>query len=145
MWKSKYFTYEGYEWKKEAGILNVKRGGVNFRIFFKGDDNVTSTSLWVQYGTKLDEDLNHMHWAGQITMVNVRSDVHSSLVICIDTENHGLWVHYRADIHSLKEFVCQSNGAYSEMKSLMNNYGELLPKLPSDFPIQDKKKNPGFS
>ena len=28
-----YFTHEGFEWKKEDGVLNVKRSGVNFRVF----------------------------------------------------------------------------------------------------------------
>lgn len=31
-----YFTHEGFEWKKEDGVLNVKRSGVNFRVFLKG-------------------------------------------------------------------------------------------------------------
>ena len=42
-----YFTHEGFEWKKEEGVLNVKRSGVNFRVFLNGENNLKSTSLWI--------------------------------------------------------------------------------------------------
>ena len=55
-----YFTNEGYEWKKEDGVLNVKRQGINFRIFLRGEESTHSTMLWVQYATQLEEDLRNM-------------------------------------------------------------------------------------
>ena len=141
-----YFTHEGYEWKKEDGVLNVKRAGVNFRIFLGGKENTASTSLWVQYATKLDDDVNNMHWAGQTVMVNVLNDRHPSLNVSMNIEDHVLWVHYRADIRSQKEFAYHFNGAYNEMQSLMNDYGEMLPKLQADFPLQEKQqKTIGFA
>ena len=141
-----YFTHEGFEWKKEDGVLNVKRSGVNFRVFLKGEDNLKSTSLWIQYATQLEEDLNKMHWAGQTVMVNVLNDRHPSLNVSMNTEDHVLWVHYRADIHSQKEFAFHFNGAYSEMQSLMKDYSDILPKLQADFPLQEKKQRPiGFA
>ena len=141
-----YFTYEGFEWKKEDGVLNVKRSGVNFRVFLKGEDNLKSTSLWIQYATQLEEDLNKMHWAGQTVMVNVLNDRHPSLNVSMNTEDHVLWVHYRADIHSQKEFAFHFDGAYSEMQSLMKDYSDILPKLQADFPLQEKKQRPiGFA
>ena len=141
-----YFTHEGFEWKKEDGVLNVKRSGVNFRVFLKGEDNLKSTSLWIQYATQLEEDLNKMHWAGQTVMVNVLNDRHPSLNVSMNTEDHVLWVHYRADIHSQKEFAFHFDGAYSEMQSLMKDYSDILPKLQADFPLQEKKQKPiGFA
>ena len=141
-----YFTHEGFEWKKEDGVLNVKRSGVNFRVFLKGEDNLNATSLWIQYATQLEEDLNKMHWAGQTVMVNVLNDRHPSLNVSMNTEDHVLWVHYRADIHSQKEFAFHFNGAYSEMQSLMKDYSDILPKLQADFPLQEKKQRPiGFA
>lgn len=141
-----YFTHEGFEWKKEDGVLNVKRSGVNFRVFLKGEDNLKATSLWIQYATQLEEDLNKMHWAGQTVMVNVLNDRHPSLNVSMNTEDHVLWVHYRADIHSQKEFAFHFNGAYSEMQSLMKDYSDILPKLQADFPLQEKKQRPiGFA
>ena len=140
-----YFTHEGFEWKKEDGVLNVKRSGVNFRVFLKGEDNLKATSLWIQYATQLEEDLNKMHWAGQTVMVNVLNDRHPSLNVSMNTD-HVLWVHYRADIHSQKEFAFHFNGAYSEMQSLMKDYSDILPKLQADFPLQEKKQRPiGFA
>lgn len=141
-----YFTHEGFEWKKEDGVLNVKRSGVNFRVFLNGEDNIKSTSLWIQYATQLEEDLNNMHWVGQTAMINVLNDRHPSLNVSINTEEHVLWVNYRADIHSQKEFAFHFNGAYSEMRSLMSDYSTLLPKLQADFPLQEKKqKTIGFA
>ena len=141
-----YFTHEGFEWKKEDGVLNVKRSGVNFRVFLKGEDNLKATSLWIQYATQLEEDLNKMHWAGQTVMVNVLNDRHPSLNVSMNTEDHVLWVHYRADIHSQKEFAFHFDGAYSEMQSLMKDYSDILPKLQADFPLQEKKQRPiGFA
>ncbi len=141
-----YFTDEGYEWKKEDGVLNVKRAGVNFRIFLRAEEELASTSLWVQYATKLDEDLNNMHWAEQTVMVNVLNDRHPSLNVSMNTEDHVLWVHYRADIRSQKEFAFHFNGAYNEMQSLMKDYSDMLPKLQADFPLQKKQQNTiGFS
>jgi hypothetical protein len=141
-----YFTHEGFEWKKEDGVLNVKRSGVNFRVFLKGEDNLKATSLWIQYATQLEEDLNKMHWAGQTVMVNVLNDRHPSLNVSMNTEDHVLWVHYRADIHSQKEFAFHFDGAYSEMQSLMKDYSDILPKLQADFPLQEKKQKPiGFA
>ena len=141
-----YFTHEGFEWKKEDGVLNVKRSGVNFRVFLKGEDNLKSTSLWIQYATQLEEDLNKMHWAGQTVMVNVLNDRHPSLNVSMNTEDHVLWVHYRADIRSQKEFAYHFNGAYSEMQSLMKDYSDILPKLQADFPSEKKEHKPiGFS
>ena len=143
---TEYFTNEGYEWKKEDGVLNVKRTGVNFRIFLRGEDNMSSTSLWVQYATQLDEDMSKIHWAGQTVMINVLNDRHPSLNVSMNTEDHVLWVHYRADIRSQKEFAFHFNGAYSEMQSLMKDYSEILPKLQADFPVQTKAQKPiGFS
>ena len=64
----------------------------------------------------------------------------------MNTEDHVLWVHYRADIHSQKEFAFHFNGAYSEMQSLMKDYSDILPKLQADFPLQEKKQRPiGFA
>ena len=141
-----YFTHEGFEWKKEEGVLNVKRSGVNFRVFLNGENNLKSTSLWIQYATKLDEDLEKMHWAGQTVMVNVLNDRHPSLNVSMNTEEHVLWVHYRADIRSQKEFAYHFNGAYSEMQSLMKDYSDILPKLQADFPSEKKEHKPiGFS
>ena len=141
-----YFIHEGFEWKKEDGVLNVKRSGVTFRVFLKGEDNLNSTSLWIQYATQLEDDLNKMHWAGQTVMVNVLNDRHPSLNVSMNTEDHVLWVHYRADIRSQKEFAFHFNGAYSEMQSLMKDYSDILPKLQADFPLQEKKQNPiGFA
>lgn len=140
-----YFTNEGYEWKKEDGILNVKRSGANFRIFLKGEKNITPTSLWIQYAVNLDDDLSKMHWAGNTVMVNLLNDRHPSLNVSLNLDEHILWVHYRADIRSQKDFAFHFNGAYQEMQSLMNDYGELLPKLQADFPVQSKQQRPiGF-
>lgn len=140
-----YFTNQGYEWKKEEGILNVKRAGTNFRIFLKGEKDMLSTSLWIQYATQMDEDMSKMHWAGQTVMVNVLNDRHPSLNVSMNIEDHILWAHYRADIHSQNEFVYHFNGAYHEMQSLMSDCGELLPKLQTDFPVQAKQQRPiGF-
>jgi hypothetical protein len=142
---TEYCAYEGYECKKEDGILNIKRTGVNFRIFLNGKEDLQSTSLWVQYATSLDEDLSKMHWAGQTVMVNVLNDRHPSLNVSMNTEDHVLWVHYRADIRSQKEFAFHFNGAYNEMQSLMHDYSEILPKLQADFPAEKKQPNPiGF-
>lgn len=140
-----YCAHEGYECKKEDGILNIKRTGVNFRIFLNGKEDMQSTSLWIQYATSLDKDLNQIHWAGQTVMVNVLNDRHPSLNVSMNTEDHVLWVHYRADIRSQKEFAFHFNGAYSEMQSLMQDYSELLPKLQADFPLEKKQQTPiGF-
>ncbi len=136
-----YFTDEGYEWKKEDGVLNVKRAGANFRIFLRAEEELASTSLWVQYATKLDEDLKNMPWAGQTIMVNVLNDRHPSLNVSMNIEEHVLWVHYRADIHSKKEIAFHFNGAYNEIQSLMKDYSEILPKLQVDFPLQKKQQN----
>lgn len=141
-----FFTKEGYEWKKEDGILNVKRRGTNFRIFLRGEEGLTSTSLWVQYATALNEDLSKLHWAGQTVMVNVLNDKHPSLNVTLNLDDHVLWAHYRADIRSQKEFAFHFNGAFSEMQSLMNDYSELLPQLQADFPLQPKQQTTiGFS
>lgn len=141
-----YFTHEGFEWKKEEGVLNVKRSGVNFRVFLNGEKNLNSTSLWIQYATKLDEDLEKMHWAGQTVMVNVLNDRHPSLNVSMNTDDHVLWVHYRADIRSKKEFAFHFNGAFNEMQSLMSDYSDILPKLRKDFPLQEKQHKPiGFA
>ncbi|MBQ7531184.1 MAG: hypothetical protein IJT12_05710 [Paludibacteraceae bacterium] len=143
---TKYFTNEGYEWKKEEGVLNVKRAGNNFKIFLRGEEGVNCTSMWIQYATKFDEDLDVMHWAGQMVMVNVLNDRHPSLNVSMNIEEHILWVHFRADIRSQKEFIFHFNGAYGEMQSLMSDYSELLPKLQADFPTKNKGKSPiGFS
>lgn len=141
-----YFSHEGFEWKKEDGVLNVKRAGVNFRVFLQGEKDMKSTSLWIQYATQLEEDLGKMHWAGQTVMVNVLNDRHPSLNVSMNTEEHVLWVHYRADIRSQKEFAYHFNGAYSEMQSLMKDYSDILPKLQADFPSEKKEHKPiGFS
>lgn len=141
-----YFTHEGFEWKKEEGVLNVKRSGVNFRVFLNGENNLKSTSLWIQYATKLDEDLEKMHWAGQTVMVNLLNDRHPSLNVSMNTDDHVLWVHYRADIRSKKEFAFHFNGAFNEMQSLMSDYSDILPKLQKDFPLQEKQHKPiGFA
>jgi hypothetical protein len=141
-----YFTHEGFEWKKEDGVLNVKRSGVNFRVFLKEEEHMKSTSLWIQYATLLEEDLGKIHWAGQTVMVNVLNDRHPSLNVSMNTEDHVLWVHYRADIRSQKEFAYHFNGAYSEMQSLMKDYSDILPKLQADFPSEKKEHKPiGFS
>ena len=141
-----YFTHEGFEWKKEDGVLNVKRSGVNFRVFLKEEEHMKSTSLWIQYATQLEEDLGKIHWAGQTVMVNVLNDRHPSLNVSMNTEDHVLWVHYRADIRSQKEFAYHFNGAYSEMQSLMKDYSDILPKLQADFPSEKKEHKPiGFS
>lgn len=135
-----YFSHEGFEWKKEDGVLNVKRSGANFRVFLKDEGNLKSTSLWIQYATQLDEDLKKMHWAGQTVMVNVLNDRHPSLNVSMNTEDHVLWVHYRADIRSQKDFAFHFNGAFNEMQSLMSDYSDILPKLQADFPLQEKKQ-----
>lgn len=141
-----YFTHEGFEWKKEDGVLNVKRSGVNFRVFLKEEEHMKSTSLWIQYATLLEEDLGKIHWAGQTVMVNVLNDRHPSLNVSMNTEDHVLWVHYRADIRSQKEFAYHFNGAYIEMQSLMKDYSDILPKLQADFPSEKKEHKPiGFS
>lgn len=141
-----YFTHEGFEWKKEDGVLNVKRSGVNFRVFLKEEEHMKSTSLWIQYATLLEKDLGKIHWAGQTVMVNVLNDRHPSLNVSMDTEDHVLWVHYRADVRSQKEFAYHFNGAYSEMQSLMKDYSDILPKLQADFPSEKKEhKSIGFS
>lgn len=141
-----YFSHEGFEWKKEDGVLNVKRSGVNFRVFLKEEEHMKSTSLWIQYATQLEEDLGKIHWAGQTVMVNVLNDRHPSLNVSMNTEDHVLWVHYRADIRSQKEFAYHFNGAYSEMQSLMKDYSDILPKLQADFPSEKKEHKPiGFS
>lgn len=141
-----YFTHEGFEWKKEDGVLNVKRSGVNFRVFLKGEEHMKSTSLWIQYATQLEEYLGKIHWAGQTVMVNVLNDWHPSLNVSMNTEDHVLWVHYRADIRSQKEFAFHFNGAYKEMQSLMKDYSDILPKLQADFPSEKKEHKPiGFS
>ncbi len=134
-----YFTHEGFEWKKEDGVLNVKRSGVKFRVFLKDENNLKSSSLWIQYAAKLDEDLEKIHWAGQAVMVNVLNDRHPSLNVSMNTEDHILWVHYRADIRSKQEFAFHFNGAYNEMQSLMNDYSNMLPKLQADFPLKKTK------
>lgn len=140
-----YFSHEGFEWKKEDGVLNVKRSGANFRVFLQDSQNLKSTALWIQYATQLEEDLSKMHWAGQTVMVNVLNDRHPSLNVSMNTEDHVLWVHYRADIHSQKEFAFHFNGAFNEMQSLMKDYSEILPKLQADFPVEKKQQNPiGF-
>lgn len=136
-----YFSHEGFEWKKEDGVLNVKRAGVNFRVFLKREEHLKSTSLWIQYATQLEEDLGKMHWAGQTVMVNVLNDRHPSLNVSMSTEDHVLWVHYRADIRSQKEFAFHFNDAYNEMQSLMKDYSEILPKLQADFPVEKKQQN----
>jgi mRNA-degrading endonuclease YafQ of YafQ-DinJ toxin-antitoxin module len=59
----------------------------------------------------------------------------------MSTEDHVLWVHYRADIRSQKEFAFHFNGAYNEMQSLMKDYSEILPKLQADFPVEKKQQN----
>lgn len=142
---TKYFTEEGYEWKKENGILNVKRSGEIFRIFLKGEKNITPTSLWIQYAVNLDDDLNKMHWAGNTVMVNLLNDRHPSLNVSMNLDEHVLWVHYRADIRSKNEFAFHFNGAYHEIQSLINDCSELLPKLQADFPAQTKQQRPiGF-
>ena len=143
---TEYFNYEGYEWKKEDGVLNVKRAGVNFRVFLNGEEKIKSTSVWIQYGTQLEEDLAKMNWVGQTLMVNVLNDRHPALNVSMNTEDHVLWVHYRADIRSKEEFAYHFNGAFNEMKSLMNDYSDMLPKLQQDFPAEDKtKKHIGFA
>ena len=141
-----YFSQEGFEWKKEDGVLNVKRSGVNFRVFLQGEKDMKSTFLWIQYATQLEEDLSKIHWAGQTVIVNVLNDRHPALNVSMNTEDHVLWVHYRADIHSQKEFAFHFDGAYSEMQSLMKDYSELLPKVQSDFTMQQKEQRPiGFA
>ena len=135
-----YLSHEGFEWKKEDGILNVKRSGANFRVFLKDENDLKSTSLWIQYATQLEEDLSKMHWAGQTVMVNVLNDRHPSLNVSMNTEDHVLWVHYRADIRSQKDFAFHFNGAFNEMQSLMSDYSDILPKLQADFPLQEKKQ-----
>lgn len=141
-----YFSQEGFEWKKEDGVLNVKRSGVNFRVFLQGEKDMKSTFLWIQYATQLEEDLSKIHWAGQTVIVNVLNDRHPALNVSMNTEDHMLWVHYRADIHSQKEFAFHFDGAYSEMQSLMKDYSELLPKVQSDFTMQQKEQRPiGFA
>lgn len=141
-----YFSQEGFEWKKEDGVLNVKRSGVNFRVFLQGEKDMKSTFLWIQYATQLEEDLSKIHWAGQTVIVNVLNDRHPALNVSMNTEDHMLWVHYRADIHSQKEFAFHFDGAYSEMQSLMKDYSELLPKVQSDFTMQQKEQSPiGFA
>ncbi|MGN1312571.1 MAG: hypothetical protein ACI4VS_00020 [Candidatus Nanosyncoccaceae bacterium] len=141
-----YFSQEGFEWKKEDGVLNVKRSGVNFRVFLQGEKDMKSTFLWIQYATQLEEDLSKIHWAGQTVIVNVLNDRHPALNVSMNTEDHVLWVHYRADIHSQKEFAFHFDGAYSEMQSLMKDYSELLPKVQSDFTMQQKEQRPiGFT
>lgn len=136
-----YFSYEGFEWKKEDGVLNVRRSGANFRVFLREENNLKSTSLWVQYATKLDEDMEKIHWVGQTVMVNVLNDRHPSLNVSMDTEDHVLWAHYRADIRSKKDFAFHFDGAYNEMQSLMSDYRDILPKLQADFPLQEKKQH----
>ena len=141
-----YFSQEGFEWKKEDGVLNVKRSGVNFRVILQGEKDMKSTFLWIQYATQLEEDLSKIHWAGQTVIVNVLNDRHPALNVSMNTEDHMLWVHYRADIHSQKEFAFHFDGAYSEMQSLMKDYSELLPKVQSDFTMQQKEQRPiGFA
>ena len=141
-----YFTNEGYEWKKEDGVLNVKRQGINFRIFLRGEEGTRSTMLWVQYATQLEEDLSDVHWAGHTVLVNVLSDKHPSLNVSMNLDDHVLWVHYRADICSQNDFAFHFNGAFNDMRSLMNDYSEILPKLQVDFPLEKKKHNPiGFA
>ena len=142
---TKYFGEEGYEWKKEDGILNVKRAGAIFRIFLKGEKNITPTSLWIQYAVNLDDELSKMHWAGNTVMVNLLNDRHPSLNVSLNLDEHVLWVHYRADIRSQNDFAFHFNGAYQEIQSLMNDYNEMLPKLQADFPVQAKQQRPiGF-
>ena len=79
-------------------------------------------------------------------MVNVLNDRHPSLNVSMNTDDHILWVHYRADIRSKKEFAFHFNGAFNEMQSLMSDYSEILPILQKDFPLQEKQHKPiGFA
>ena len=137
---TEYCAEEGYECKKEDGILNVKCRGVYFRIFLNGKEDLQSTSLWVQYATHLDEDLSTLYWTGQTVLVNVLNHKHPSLNVSLDLNDHILWAHYRADIRSQEEFAFHFNGAYNEMKSLMSDCSELLPQLRADFPPQPKQQ-----
>lgn len=136
-----YFSYAGFEWKKEEGVLMVKRSGIIFHIFLRKEERLPSTSLWIQYVTQLDDDQSKMHWAGQTVLVNTLNHQHPSLNVSMDTEDNVLWVHYRADIRSQNEFAFHFNNAYSEMQSLVNDYREMLPKLQADFPAGKNKNN----
>lgn len=139
-----YLTHEGYHWEKLEGVLTVRRSGMHFRIFLDDPKEVRSTLLMIQYATT-DENLSNMHWVGQNTMVNTLANKHPVLNAGVTTENNMLWVHYRADIRSRKEFAFHFNVAYNEIRLFLNDCCELLPKLQSDFPAQAKVQKPiGF-
>lgn len=141
-----YCSEEGYEYSKQDGIILVKRRGIVYRIFLHVQPEINSTTVWFQCATQYGEEFNNLHWASQPVMVNYLSHQHPSLNVSMDMDDHVLWVHYRADIHSKKEFAYHFYFAADEIQSLLNDGRGLLPHLQEDFPLLEENKQPiGFA
>ena len=141
-----YCDEEGYEYSKQDGTIHIKRRGNIYRIFLHVEPKVNSTSVWFQYLSPSGEVFNNMHWVSQPVLVNYLSHQHPSLNVSIDMDDHILWVHYRADIRSKKEFAYHFNFAVDEIQALLNDCKDILPRLQEDFPLpEENKQSIGFA
>lgn len=142
-----YCSEEGYEYSKQDGIIRVKRRGFKFRIFLRVEPEVNITTVWIQFPMQCEDEFNNILWLSQPVLVNWLSDRHSSFNISMNIDDHTLWVHYRADIRSKKEFAYHFDYAVNETQSLLNDYRYLLPHLQEDFPLHEKtqQKSIGFA
>lgn len=141
-----YCSEEGYEYSKQDGIIHIKRRGFKFRIFLFAAPEISSTTVWIQFPMQCENEFNNLHWASQPVLVNWLSDRHPSFNVSMNIDDHTLWVQYRADIRSKKEFAYHFDYAVNEIQSLMNDYNGILPKLQEDFRMQQQTIQPiGFA
>ena len=142
-----YCSEEGYEYSKQDGIIHIKRRGLTFRIFLRVEPEVNITTVWIQLPMQCEDDFNNILWLSQPVLVNWLSDRHSSFNISMNVDDHTLWVLYRADIRSKKEFSYHFDYAVDEIQALLNDYRDLIPHLQKDFPLHEKsqQKSIGFA